>query len=92
MAMSPAGLGPENDCARGPAAIINDIHILSLERMLHKDYNRKGSVGKKIAGRGSQGAWRQDELMAVYRQSYSISDSENRQSNSGVPSEQLVES
>jgi hypothetical protein len=28
-----------------------------------KDYDRKGSVGRKIAGRESQGAWRQDELI-----------------------------
>jgi hypothetical protein len=31
--------------------------------MLHKDYDRKGSVEKKISGRESQGAWRQDELI-----------------------------
>jgi hypothetical protein len=31
--------------------------------MLHKDYDRKGSVGKKISGRESQWAWRQDELI-----------------------------
>jgi hypothetical protein len=30
--------------------------------MVHKDYYRKSSVGKKISGRGPQGAWRQDEL------------------------------
>jgi hypothetical protein len=30
--------------------------------MLHKDYYRKSSV-EKISGRGSQGAWRQDELI-----------------------------
>jgi hypothetical protein len=30
--------------------------------MLHKNYNRKGSVGKN-AGLESQGAWRQDELI-----------------------------
>jgi hypothetical protein len=30
--------------------------------MLHKDYDRKGSVGKKkISGRESQWTWRQDE-------------------------------
>jgi hypothetical protein len=28
----------------------------------HKDYDRKSSV-EKIAGRESQGAWHQDELM-----------------------------
>jgi hypothetical protein len=32
--------------------------------MLHKDDNRKGSVEKKIDGRKSQEAWRQDELVA----------------------------
>jgi hypothetical protein len=31
--------------------------------MLHKDYYRKSSAGKEIYGRGSQGAWRQDELI-----------------------------
>jgi hypothetical protein len=31
--------------------------------MLHKDYGRKGSVEKKMAGRDSQGAWRQDEVI-----------------------------
>jgi hypothetical protein len=30
--------------------------------MLHKDYNRKGSVAK-ISGHDPQGAWRQDELI-----------------------------
>jgi hypothetical protein len=30
--------------------------------MLHKDYDRKGSVEKKIFGREFQGSWRQDEL------------------------------
>jgi hypothetical protein len=32
--------------------------------LLHKDfYDRKCSVEKTICGRGSQGAWRQDELI-----------------------------
>jgi hypothetical protein len=31
---------------RGPAAIVNDRHIISWEMMLHKDYSRKCSVGK----------------------------------------------
>jgi hypothetical protein len=30
--------------------------------MLHKDYDRKSSAEKKISGRDSQGAWRQDEM------------------------------
>jgi hypothetical protein len=29
-----------------PAIIVNDRPILSSERMLYKDYERKGSVGK----------------------------------------------
>jgi hypothetical protein len=33
-------------CWWGPAATVNDKPILSSERMLHKDYNRKCSVGK----------------------------------------------
>jgi hypothetical protein len=33
---------------RGPAAIINDRPILSSERMLGKNYDRKYSVEKKI--------------------------------------------
>jgi hypothetical protein len=32
------------------------------ERMLHKDYDCKGSV-KKISGREPQAAWRQDGLI-----------------------------
>jgi hypothetical protein len=31
--------------------------------MLHKDYDREVSIEKKISGRESQGAWRQDELI-----------------------------
>jgi hypothetical protein len=31
--------------------------------MLHKDYDRKGSVGKEISDRGSQEAWRHDEMI-----------------------------
>jgi hypothetical protein len=36
--------------------------MLSSESKLHKDYYRKGSV-EKISGRGSQGGWRQGELL-----------------------------
>jgi hypothetical protein len=46
-----------------PAAIVYDRPILSSERMLHKDYDRKCSVEKKIAGRESQVACRQDKLI-----------------------------
>jgi hypothetical protein len=31
--------------------------------MLHKDYDRKGSVEKEISGRESYGAWHHDELI-----------------------------
>jgi hypothetical protein len=42
-----------------------------LTKILHKEYDRKDSVAKKkkVSVRKSQGAWRQDELMAVSRQS-----------------------
>jgi hypothetical protein len=40
---------------------VGDKSILTSERMLHKDCDRKGSV-EKNSGRESQGAWRQDEL------------------------------
>jgi hypothetical protein len=51
------------------AAIINDRAILSSGRILHKHYDRKGSFEVNIAGREPQGAWRQDELIGVNRQS-----------------------
>jgi hypothetical protein len=38
--------------------------ILSSERLLHKAYNRKNSVEKKISGRDRQEAWRQHELIS----------------------------
>jgi hypothetical protein len=45
---------------RGPAAIVNDRPVLSSERILRKDYDRKFSV-EKITDRESQSACRQDE-------------------------------
>jgi hypothetical protein len=42
---------------------MRDNSNLSLERMLHKDYDRKGSVAKNNSARESEGAWRQDELI-----------------------------
>jgi hypothetical protein len=33
---------------RGPAAIVNDTPILSSERRLYKDYDRRSSIEKKI--------------------------------------------
>jgi hypothetical protein len=41
---------------------IRDKPILSSEKMLHKDYGRKGSVAKKSLGREPKMAWRQVEL------------------------------
>jgi hypothetical protein len=45
-----------------PNIFMRDKPILLSERMLHKDYDRKGSVEKKISARESQGACLQDEL------------------------------
>jgi hypothetical protein len=62
--MSPARPGPEILRWRGPEAIVNDRPILSSERMLYEDHESKCSV-EKIAGRESQGACRQDELIGA---------------------------
>jgi hypothetical protein len=45
-------------------SILNDRPRHSSERMLHKDYYRKGSFGK-ICGRGTQAAWSQVEREIV---------------------------
>jgi hypothetical protein len=50
---------------REPAAIVNYRPILSSERMLYKDYDHRCSIEKKISGRESQEARRQDELIRV---------------------------
>jgi hypothetical protein len=44
----------------GPAAIVKDRPILSSERMLYKDYDRRCSIEKKDSDHESQGARRQD--------------------------------
>jgi hypothetical protein len=62
MIMSPAGLGPENDCAGEAHQKLWTTDILSSERVLHKAYDRKCS-DEKLAGRESQGAWHQDKLI-----------------------------
>jgi hypothetical protein len=43
-----------------PAAIVNDRHILSSERMLHEDCNRKGSVKEIliVSGLAAKTDWR----------------------------------
>jgi hypothetical protein len=46
-----------------PAAIVNDKPVLSSERMLHKDYDSKGSAEKRNDGRESEGTWPHDELI-----------------------------
>jgi hypothetical protein len=60
--MSSAGLGPENDCWRGPAAIVNDRPFLSSERLLHKDMTTSVHLGKKLLCR-LNGLCRQDKLI-----------------------------
>jgi hypothetical protein len=45
-----------------PSIFIREKPILSSERILHKDYDRKGSV-EKISGREPQEAWSQDKLI-----------------------------
>jgi hypothetical protein len=45
-----------------PSIFIRDKPNFSSQRLLHKDYGRKGSVEKSLV-RGSQGAWRQDEMI-----------------------------
>jgi hypothetical protein len=42
---------------------MGDKPILSLQRILNKDYDRKCLVTKKISGRDSRRAWRQDEMI-----------------------------
>jgi hypothetical protein len=47
-----------------PSMYIRDKPIFSPERMLHKDYDRKGSfVKEKESSREPQGDWRHDELI-----------------------------
>jgi hypothetical protein len=60
--MTPAGLGPENDCAGEDQQQLQTTHPFSPSERLHKDYNHKRSVGKKYRSWVSRG-WRQDELV-----------------------------
>jgi hypothetical protein len=47
-----------------PSIFITDAPVFSSERIVHKDYDRKGSVAKiKDSGRETQEAWRQDDLI-----------------------------
>jgi hypothetical protein len=49
--------------ASASSKIVNDRPILSSERMLHKDYDRKCSVEQKIIGRESKGVCSQEGLI-----------------------------
>jgi hypothetical protein len=44
-----------------PSIFIRDKPILSSEKMLHKDYDCKGSVKKRNFGHGPEEVWHQDE-------------------------------
>jgi hypothetical protein len=50
---------------RGPCreVILKTNGATQSEKILHKDYYRKSSAEKSMSGRGSQGTWRQDELI-----------------------------
>jgi hypothetical protein len=52
-----------------PAAIVNNRRILLSERMLHKDYNRKCPVGKKLLVVSLKGLVAMTNWLAVNRQS-----------------------
>jgi hypothetical protein len=49
-------LGAKCSLDERPGIFMRDKPIFSSERMLDKDYYHKSSVGKRISGRGSQGA------------------------------------
>jgi hypothetical protein len=53
------------------ASIVNDGRILSSERMLHKNYNRKWSVGKTILVVGLKGLGARTTWLAVNCQTWS---------------------
>jgi hypothetical protein len=46
--MIPTGLEHENDCPGEDHQQLNDRSILSRERMLHKNFDRKCSIEKKL--------------------------------------------
>jgi hypothetical protein len=55
---------------RGPAAIVNDRSILSSERMLYKDYDRRCPIEKKkILTVSLKGLGAKTNRLAVNRQS-----------------------
>jgi hypothetical protein len=54
---------------RGPAAIVNDRPILSSERMLYEDYDRRCSIEKTILAVSLKGLGAKTDWSAVNRQS-----------------------
>jgi hypothetical protein len=54
---------------RVPTAIVNDRPILSSERMLYKDYDRRSSIEKKILAVSLKGLGAKTNWLAVNRQS-----------------------
>jgi hypothetical protein len=54
---------------RGPAAILNDRPILSSERVLYKDYDRRCSIEKLFLAVTFKGLAAKTNLLAVNRQS-----------------------
>jgi hypothetical protein len=54
---------------RGPEAIVNDRPILSDERMLRKDYDRKCSIEKKYLAVSLKRLSAKTNWLAVHRQS-----------------------
>jgi hypothetical protein len=54
---------------RGPAAIENDRPILSSERMLYKDYDRRSSIEEKILAVRLKKLGAKVNCLAVNRQS-----------------------
>jgi hypothetical protein len=62
--MSPAGLGPENDCAGEYQKQLSTTDSSSRQRGCYiRTMTASVQFGNKIIGRDPQGAWRQDELI-----------------------------
>jgi hypothetical protein len=64
MTMSPAGPGPENDCAGEDQQQLQTIDPSSRQRECYvKTMRASVQLENKITGRESRGAFRQDELI-----------------------------
>jgi hypothetical protein len=89
-----AGLRWMNALARASSNCIWETPILSWERVLYKDYDRRCSIEKKILAVSLKGLGAKTSWLVVYRQSWSNCDSDiaarrNRKSNSWVKSYQF---